>query len=90
MILTHLILGPQVEKHSRAQMKALTLGGEKRYHGDMCEPGLGEFYLVASFIYEVGDDISVQKGLFVATEWSEKAVRLGTEVVGMGENACMG
>lgn len=63
-----MILGPQVEKHTRAQMKVLTLDGEKRKCCRMCMGQLlVEFYLVASFLYEVRDDISVNKGLFVAT-----------------------
>lgn len=70
-------------------MKALTLSGEKRVSHSICvDQGLVEFYLVVSFLYEV-DDISVNKGLFVASGWYEKAVRLGTEVAGMEENACM-
>ena len=71
-------------------MKTLTLGGEKRTsHRIHVDQGLLEFYLVVSFLYEV-DDGSTNKGPSGATEWQGKAVRLGTEVVGMAENACMG
>lgn len=48
---------------------------------------LVEFYLVASFLYEVRDDISVKKELFVATGFKRKEVRVETEVVGKGEDA---
>lgn len=88
MIPTQVILGPQVEKHTRVQTKVLTSDGEKRkcYRIHMGQ-ALVEFYLVASFLYEVRDDISVNEEVFVAKGVKRKEVREETEVVGKGEDA---
>lgn len=85
MIPIQVVLGPQVEKHMRAQMKTITLFGEKRKCFRIC---VGQ-ELVAFFLREVGDDIFMNKGLSVAIGCFGES-SLETEVVGMGKDVCGG